>query len=115
MPAALLLVAHQLAIGGIGLHVVERSDGLRGGAERRVGGDVVDTLAADIDRAAVAQRCQMLFSGAQHKVRSLAKMPIDQKPPPIVLHFARNACSIHGETALAHLKDELAAKMAALA
>ncbi len=34
-------------------------------------GDVVDPLAADIDRAAVAQRFAMLFSGAQHEAKTV--------------------------------------------
>ena len=64
--AAILLVGHFLAKRRIGLHVVERHHRLRGIAERRVGGDVVDLFVADIDHAAVAQRFEMLFAAAKH-------------------------------------------------
>ncbi len=66
MASAILLVAHHLAIGWIGLHVVERRDGLRGVAEGAMAGHVVDALAADVNHAAVAQQLDMLFSSAQH-------------------------------------------------
>ena len=42
MAAAILLVGHVVAVGRIGLHVVERGDRLRGVAERRMARDVVD-------------------------------------------------------------------------
>ena len=46
---------HDLAIGGIGLHVVDRRDGAGGGAEGGVGRDVVHPFAADIDGSPVLQ------------------------------------------------------------
>src|SRR5207245_6736435 len=49
--AAVLLVAHGLAVGGVRLHVVERGDGCGRIAKGGVTGDVVDALAADIDDA----------------------------------------------------------------
>ena len=66
MAAAVLLVGHLRAKRRIGLHVVERDDGLRRIAERRVRGDVVDLFVTDIDHAAVAQRFEMLFAAAKH-------------------------------------------------
>ena len=66
MAAAILLVGHLRAKRRIGLHVVERRHRLRGVAERRMRGDVVDFFVADIDHAAVAQRFEMLFAAAQH-------------------------------------------------
>ncbi len=75
MPAAVLLVGQGVAVGRIGLEVVDAGDRLRRGAERRMGGDVVDPLAADIDHAAVAQRFQMLLARAQHWRRSLLRFP----------------------------------------
>ena len=66
MAAAVLLVAHDVAAGGIGLEVVDGGDRLSRRAERRMSGHVVDPLGADIDHAAVAQRFQVLLAGAQH-------------------------------------------------
>ena len=57
-------------MGRIGLEVVDAGDGLRRRAKRRMGGDIVDPLAADIDHAAVAQRFQMLLARAQHGTTS---------------------------------------------
>ena len=64
--AAVLLVGHGVAVGRIGLEVVDAGDGLRRRAKCRMRGDIVDPLAADIDHAAVAQRFQMLLARAQH-------------------------------------------------
>ena len=69
MALAVLLVGHRLAIGGIGLHVVERRHRPRGVAERRVARDVVDALAADIDDAAVAQRSRCSFPVRSMRLR----------------------------------------------
>src|ERR1700719_3408840 len=85
MAAAVLLVGHFRAQRRIGLHVVERHHGLRGIAERRMGGDVVDLFIADIDHAAVAQRFEMLFAAAQHGwyLRKVAKaLPYACCKPP---------------------------------
>ena len=62
MPRAVLLVGHAVAVGRIGLHVVDRGDGRGGAAEGGMGRYVVDPLAADIDDAAVAQRFEMLLA-----------------------------------------------------
>ena len=50
----------------IGLEVVERRDGARAVAERRMAGDVVDPLGADIDDAAVAHAFELFAAGHQH-------------------------------------------------
>src|ERR1051325_7947909 len=48
------------------LQVVDRGDRTRGIAKRRMRGDVVNALRADVDRAAVAQRLEVLISAFQH-------------------------------------------------
>ena len=45
----------KVAMGRIGLEVVDAGNGLRRGAKRRMGCNIVDPLAADVDHAAVAQ------------------------------------------------------------
>ena len=64
---AVLLVAHDVAVGRIRLHVVDGGDGRGGVAEGGMAGDVVHLLAADIDDAAVAQRFQMFLARPQHR------------------------------------------------
>ncbi len=66
VPAAVLLVGHVVAARRIRLHVVERRDGLRGVAKRRMPRHVVDPLGADVDDASVAQGFEMFLSGSQH-------------------------------------------------
>src|SRR5439155_23605782 len=64
--AALLLVAHDVAVRRVGLEIVDAGDRLRRGAKGRMPGDVVDLLAADIDHTSIAQCLQVLLTGAQH-------------------------------------------------
>ena len=63
---AVLLEREQFAPFGIGLELVEAGNGLRRVAERRVAGDVVHPLGADIDGAAVAHAFELFFSADQH-------------------------------------------------
>ena len=56
---AVLLEGEQIALRRIGLEIVEPGDGLRAVAERRMAGDVVDPLGADIDDAAVAHAFEL--------------------------------------------------------
>ena len=63
---AVLLEREQVALVRVGLEVVEAGDGLRAVPERRMAGDVVDPLGADIDRAAVAHALELFFSVDQH-------------------------------------------------
>lgn len=60
----------QLAPGRIGLEVVEPRNGSRAFTERRMRGDVVDTLGADIDGAAVAHALELFRAGNQHAATS---------------------------------------------
>ena len=82
VPAAVLLVAHRVAVGRIGLEIVEARHGRGGVAERRMGGDVVDALATDIDGAAVAQRFKMLFSRAQHEAKTVVEVGLSKGAEP---------------------------------
>src|SRR5262249_19839097 len=66
--AAVLLVAHNLAVGGIRLHVIERGDSYGRVAKGGVTGNVADPLAADIHDAPVTQRFQVLLACAQHRL-----------------------------------------------
>ena len=59
---AVLLEREQLALGRIGLEIVEPGDGFRAFAERRMAGDVVDPLRADIDGAAVAHPLKLALA-----------------------------------------------------
>ncbi len=67
MAGAILFVGESFAVGGIGLHVVERGHGRGRVAKRRMAGDVVDPLAADIENATIAQRFQVFLARAQHR------------------------------------------------
>ena len=67
---AALLIGEQLGLGGIGLEIVQRGDGLRAVAERRMAGHVVDALRADIDHPTVAHAVQFLPPGRQHRLSS---------------------------------------------
>ena len=62
VPATVLLVAHLVAQRRVGFHVVQSRDRLRGVAERRVPGDVVDALRSDIDDTSVADRFEVLLA-----------------------------------------------------
>jgi len=66
VPLAALLVGHDVAVGRVGLHVVERGHRVGRVPEGGMGGDVVDLLAADIDPAPVANRLQVLLASLQH-------------------------------------------------
>ena len=70
---AVLLVGEEVALRRIGLEVVELGDRLRALAERRMRGDVVDPLGADVDGAAVAHALELLLPGGQHFFPILTK------------------------------------------
>ena len=74
VPAPILLVGQRVAVGRVGLEIVEAGHGRRGVAKRRMGRDVVDALAADIDGTAVAQRFEMLFSRTQHDAMTIFEL-----------------------------------------
>src|SRR5207253_1177842 len=61
-----LLECEHVALRRIGLRVVERRDGLRALAKRRMCRHVIDALGADIDDAAVAHALELALSGDQH-------------------------------------------------
>ena len=54
-------------MGGIGLPIIERCKRARAAAESRMGRNVRDALAADIDDAAIAQACDKIATGLQHR------------------------------------------------
>ena len=55
---------------GIVQRIVEPRDHARGVAKGRMGGDVLDALAVDVDLAAVAQRLEILRAGLRRRRRS---------------------------------------------
>ena len=70
--ATVFLERHLVAQRGIGFHVVERRHRLRGVAERRMLGDVIDPFRSDIDNASITDRFEVLLAGTQH-VRDLPR------------------------------------------
>jgi hypothetical protein len=63
---SILLERHQVAILGVALAVVDHGEGLRRIAERWMGGDIFDQLAADIDAPTVADTAEIFLAGHQH-------------------------------------------------
>ena len=59
------LEAHRLLVRE--LHVVDAGDRARGIAERRMRGDVVYALRADVNDAPVAQRLEVFSPGFEHR------------------------------------------------
>jgi len=78
---AILLEGEEFALRQVALEVVERRDGARAVAKRRVRGYVVDPLGADIDDAAVAHAFELFAAGYEHGA------------PPIWCHFAAPSIS----------------------
>ena len=63
---AILLIGKQIALGRIGFEIVKRRDRVRTGPERRMGGDVVDPLCADVNGAAILHAFELLAAGREH-------------------------------------------------
>ena len=61
-----LLECHDVAVLGRALAVVDHGEGVRRVAERRMGRDVLDQFAADIDAPAVADALEIVLAGHQH-------------------------------------------------
>jgi len=61
-----LLECHHIAVLGRALAVVDHGEGVRRVAERRMGRDVLDQFAADIDAPAVADALEIVLAGHQH-------------------------------------------------
>ena len=70
---------HQVEIGPPALEIVEFSDGCDGIAERRMGGDVPDDPAVQVDLPTVPQSLDVLFAGLDH----LASLPAGTQRPAI--------------------------------
>src|SRR6266849_5615383 len=70
---SVLLEGHDGAVLRRALAVVDHGEGSRRVAERRVGGDVLDHFAADIDATAVADAVEVFLAGHQH---GLAHAPV---------------------------------------
>src|SRR4029077_12625022 len=63
---AVLLIGKQIAPGGIGFEIVKRRDRLRTGPERRMDGDVIHPLCADVDGAAIPHALELLAPSREH-------------------------------------------------
>jgi len=63
-----LVEGHDVAVLGRALAVVDHREGVRRVAERRMGRDVLDQFAADIDAPAVADALEIVLAGHQHRV-----------------------------------------------
>ena len=63
---SVLVECHDVAVLGRALAVVDHGEGVRGVAERRMGRDVLDQFAADIDAPAVADALEIVLAGHQH-------------------------------------------------
>ena len=63
---AVLFEGQRLAIRRVSLHVVDGSHRTGGVAERRVGGDILDSFLANIDHPSILKGFQMLLTSLQH-------------------------------------------------
>ena len=63
---SIFLKCHDIVVLGRALAVIDHGEGVGRVAERRMGRDVINQLAADIDATAVADALEIVLAGHQH-------------------------------------------------